>query len=95
MLCTLCCVRQITVNQSKVGLVLSDLAQRRSQIIDVSVHQNTSLVRAKAPLAELRSYATQLRTLTSGLASLSMQLAHYEQMSKENEQKTVRAMTGL
>jgi len=52
-------------------------------------------VTARAALAQLRNYATTLRTITSGLASFSMELAHYEQMSKENEQKAVRAITGL
>jgi len=52
-------------------------------------------VTARAALAELRNYSTTLRTITSGLASFSMELAHYEQMSKENEQKTVYAIIGL
>jgi len=52
-------------------------------------------VTARAALAELRNYSTTLRKITSGLASFSMELSHYEQMSKENELKTVRVITGL
>ncbi len=36
------------------------------------------VVRGEAPLAELRGYATELRTLTSGKANISMELSHYE-----------------
>jgi translation elongation factor EF-G len=35
-------------------------------------------VRGEAPLAELRGYATELRTLTSGKANISMELSHYQ-----------------
>jgi elongation factor G len=78
-----------------MGAVLSDLAQRRSQILEVNAKQDTSIIAARTPLAELRNYSTALRTMTSGLASFTMQLAHYEQMSKENERKTVKSITGL
>ena len=86
---------QVTVEEHKLRVVLSDLAQRRSQIIDVAVRHNTRIVTARTPLAELCKYATTLRTVTSGLASVTMELAHYEQMSKEDERKTIRAITGL
>ena len=90
-----CTLLQITVDEHKLGVVLSDLSQRHGHILAINVRQNTRIVTARAALAELRNYSTTLRTITSGLASFSMELAHYEQMSKENEQKTVRAVTGL
>jgi len=83
------------VDEHKLGVVLSDLAQRHSHIITTDSRQNARIVTARTGLAELRNYSTKLRTITSGLASFSMKLSHYEQMSKENEQKTVRAITGL
>jgi len=75
--------------------VLSDLAQRHAHINAINDRQNARIVTARAALAELRNYSTTLRTITSGLASFSMELAYYEQMSKENERKTVHAITGL
>jgi len=75
--------------------VLSDLAQRHGHINAINSRQNARIVIARAALAQLRDYATTLRTITSGLASFSMELAHYEQMSKENQHKTVRAITGF
>jgi len=86
---------QITVDEQKLGVVLSDLAQRQGHITSINNRQNARIVTARAALAQLRNYATTLRTITSGLASFSMELANYEQMSKENEQKAVRAITGL
>jgi len=86
---------QITVDEQKLGVVMSDLAQRHSHIIAINNRQNARIVTARAALAHLRNYSTTLRTITSGLASFSMKLAHYEQMSKDEEKKTVRAITGL
>ena len=88
-------VVQITVDEQKLGVVLSDLAQRNSHIIAINNRQNTRIVTARAALAELRNYSSKLRKITSGLALFSMKLAHYEQMSKDHEQKTVHAITGL
>lgn len=53
------------------------------------------IVAARTPLAELRSYASILRRITSGLASFSMELDHYEQMSDDSQKKAIQTVTGF
>jgi elongation factor G len=46
----------------------------------------TKIIRAKVPLAEMFGYATDLRSLTKGRGSFTMEFDHYEEVP-ENIQK--------
>lgn len=61
-----------------LGEVMGDLNSRRSQIRNVDNQGDTQIVTAYVPLAETFGYTTQLRSLTQGRASQSMQFDHYE-----------------
>lgn len=75
--------------------MLADLSQRRSHILDIQAKDRIRIVAAHTPLAELRSYASVLRRITSGLASFSMELDHYEQMSDDSQKKAIQSITGF
>ena len=78
-----------------MGTVLSDLGKRRSQIFEVQPKQDSRIIIAKTPLSELVGYSTTLRTITSGTATVSLQLAGYEQMSPIEQQKAIQAVSGI
>ena len=61
-----------------LGEVMGDLNSRRAQIRNVDNQGDTQIVTAYVPLAETFGYTTQLRSLTQGRASQSMQFDHYE-----------------
>jgi elongation factor G len=44
---------------------------------------NAQVVRAKVPLAEMFGYATDLRSMTQGRATYSMQFAHYQPVPRD------------
>jgi len=90
----LCCV-QITTDESRLGVVLTDLSQRRSQIENIAARQRYRIISAKTPLAEMVGYATRLRTITSGMAHFSMELANYEQMSEQELREVTKQLTGF
>lgn len=48
-----------------------------------------------APLSELLGYSTTLRSLSSGLASFTMEFHSYQQMSAYDEEKAIRSVTGF
>jgi len=60
-----------------LGEVIGDLSGRRGKIIGVEAHKGTQTVRAEAPLAGMFGYATDLRSLTQGRATYTMQFARY------------------
>ncbi|MGM0574937.1 MAG: GTP-binding protein [Myxococcota bacterium] len=68
----------IVVPEGYVGRVSTDLARRRGRIRGSSSRGGLQILDAAAPLAEVVRYATELRSLTGGRATFSMEPAGYQ-----------------
>jgi elongation factor G len=68
---------EVVLPEEFLGEVIGDLSARRGKIIGVEVLKGIQNVRAEAPLAEMFGYATDLRSLTQGRATYTMQFARY------------------
>jgi elongation factor G len=66
-----------------LGDVMGDLNSRRGQVEGMEPRGNGQVVRAKVPLAEMFGYATDLRSMTQGRATYSMQFSHYQQVPRD------------
>ncbi|WP_220211090.1 elongation factor G [Reticulibacter mediterranei] len=62
--------------------VIGDLNRRRGTVLGMETRGLTHVVRTHVPLAEMFDYASDLRSLTSGRASYSMEFAHYDPVPK-------------
>jgi elongation factor G len=62
------------------------LNSRRGRIEEVSDRPNAKVIDAKVPLAEMFGYATELRSMTQGRGSFTMEFDHYEEVPKNIEQ---------
>jgi elongation factor G len=70
---------EITVPTSFMGDIASDLAGRRGRIQGQDMLPgNIAVVKAQAPLSEVMQYNSQLRSVTGGQGSYTMELSHYE-----------------
>jgi elongation factor G len=69
---------EVVIPEEYLGDVLGDLNSRRARIEGMEKRANTQIVRAQVPLAEMFGYATQLRSLTQGRGSFTMQFEKYE-----------------
>ncbi len=63
-----------------LGEVLGDLGGRRARIRNIEGQGDVQAVRALVPLAETFGYTTDLRSITQGRASQSMEFSHYEEV---------------
>ena len=72
-----------------LGDVLGDLNSRRSQVQNMEARGEAQVVSAFIPLAETFQYATQVRSLTTGRASFSMELDHYSAVPKNVAEKVI------
>lgn len=71
-----------------MGSVIGDLNSRRGRVREMETRNNGStVVRADVPLAEMFGYATELRSLTSGRGSYTMEPKHFEQVPSELQKK--------
>ncbi len=71
---------EVTMPEEFMGDVIGDLNSRRGQIEGMDPRGSTQVVRASVPLAQMFGYATDLRSMTQGRASYSMELSHYAEV---------------
>src|SRR5207245_2638047 len=60
------------------GAVIGDLNSRRGRIVSQEVRANAQVIRANVPLGQMFGYATDVRSMTQGRATYTMQFARYE-----------------
>jgi elongation factor G len=70
---------EVLTPEHNMGDVVGDLNRRRGQIEGMDSKGNAQVVKAKVPLSEMFGYVTQLRTLTSGRATSTMEFSHYNE----------------
>ncbi len=68
---------EVVVPEEFFGDVLGDLSARRGHILGSEVRGTMQVVRAQVPLAEMFGYATDLRSMSQGRATSSMEFSHY------------------
>ncbi len=68
---------EVLTPEQNMGDVVGDLNKRRGQIEGMDSKGVTQVVKAKVPLSEMFGYVTQLRTITSGRATSTMEFDHY------------------
>ncbi len=71
---------EVVTPEEYMGDVVGDLNKRRGQIRGMDSRNNSSVVKAFVPLAEMFGYVTDLRTITSGRATSTMEFDHFEQV---------------
>ncbi len=71
-----------------VGAITGDLSSRRGRIAGTDAGpRGISIIKAQAPLAELDGYESQLKSMTGGLGSYSVELSHYDPVPIDIQQK--------
>jgi elongation factor G len=70
-----------------VGSVIGDLNSRRGQIQGQDMRGNANVITAFVPLANMFGYVNQLRSMSQGRASYTMQFDHYAQVPSQVAQE--------
>ncbi|MDP7288665.1 MAG: elongation factor G, partial [Phycisphaerae bacterium] len=84
---------EIAVPANFMGDIASDLSGRRGRIIGQDMLPgNQVVVKAQAPLSEVMQYNSQLRSVTGGQGSYTMELSHYEPVPGNVQQQLVAAL---
>ncbi|XP_071453896.1 ribosome-releasing factor 2, mitochondrial isoform X1 [Hetaerina americana] len=82
-------------SDNMLRLVIADLSRRRILQQEVEERGSQLVLHAIAPLAELLGYSTDLRTLSSGTASFSMEFYNYQEMAAIDESSAIKSITGF
>jgi elongation factor G len=68
---------EVTTPSQYMGDVTGDLNRRRGMLEGMDSRNGAEVIKAKVPLSEMFGYVTQLRSLSSGRASSTMEFSHY------------------
>ena len=85
---------EIVVPDEYTGDVIGDLNARRGKIVSLHQEAGSQVIRAWAPLAEMFGYATQLRSLSQGRATYTMQFSRYKEAPQSVSEAVVARIQG-
>ena len=85
---------EIITPEENMGDVVGDLNRRRGMMKGMDDKNGDKVLKADVPLSEMFGYVTQLRTITSGRATSSMEFAHYSEAPKSVAQDVVDKANG-
>jgi elongation factor G len=81
---------EIVTPEDYMGDVIGDLNSRRGRINNLDERAGSRVITGEVPLGETFGYATQLRSLTQGRATYSMQFAHYAPAPNSITEKIIK-----
>jgi len=85
---------EVVTPEEFVGDVIGDLMRRRGQVQGQEPRGNAMVVTGFVPLAEMFGYATDLRTVTQGRATYTMQFERYDEVPTNIAEKIVEQRQG-
>ncbi|OGP32300.1 MAG: translation elongation factor G [Deltaproteobacteria bacterium GWC2_42_11] len=82
---------EITVPDENLGDAIGDLNSRRGKIHGVEPKANSHAIKAAAPMSEMLSYASDLKSMTGDRGMFTMDFSHYEEVPTHLAQKIINA----
>ncbi len=80
---------KVTIPDSNMGDIMSDLSKRRGSPMGMSVVDGMQVVEAEVPMAEMGTYAIDLRSMTQGRGSFTFEFVRYDEAPLNVQQKVI------
>ncbi len=81
---------EVVTPEEYMGDVLGDIHTRRGKIMGMENRPGVQVIRSQIPLATMFGYATQLRSLSQGRATYTMQFAHYAPANAKTTEEVLK-----
>jgi elongation factor G len=85
---------EVVTPEDYMGAVVGDLNSRRGRIVSMGARGGSQVIRAHVPLGQMFGYATDLRSMTQGRATYTMQFAKYEEVPAPIAEEIVAKVAG-
>jgi elongation factor G len=85
---------EVVTPEEYMGAIVGDLNSRRGRILSMEARGSSQVIRANVPLGQMFGYATEMRSMTQGRATYTMQFDSYEEVPPNIAEKVVEARTG-
>ncbi len=79
----------VTIPEDYTGDIIGDLNTKRAQLQGMNPSNGMNVIQAQAPLAEIQRYAIDLKSITQGKGTFTMEFSHYQPMPSTNIQKVI------
>ena len=86
---------EVVTPEDYMGDVIGDLNRRRGRVHNMEERGNAKVISAHVPLSEMFGYATDVRSMTQGRATYTMQFDSYEEVPQNIAEKVVEGRTGV
>ncbi|PKL41576.1 MAG: elongation factor G, partial [Candidatus Riflebacteria bacterium HGW-Riflebacteria-2] len=73
---------EIETPENYVGDIIGNMNSRRGKVINMEMREDVRVIDCHAPLSDMFGYSTQLRSLSQGRATFTMELLHYDEVPK-------------
>ncbi len=80
---------KVSVPEDYTGDIIGDLNTKRAQLQGMNPEDGINVIQAQAPLAEILRYAIDLKSITQGRGSFTMEFSHYQEAPAHVTQKIV------
>ena len=80
---------KITAPGDLTGDIIGDLNTKRARVQGMVPEGNVNIIEAQVPLAEVLRYAIDLKSMTQGRGSYSVEFSHYEEVPAHITQKII------
>jgi elongation factor G len=85
---------EVLTPEENMGDIVGDLNRRRGMMKGMDDRAGSKVVKADVPLSEMFGYVTQLRTLSSGRASSTMEFSHFAETPANVTKDVVAKVNG-
>ncbi|MCH7534495.1 MAG: elongation factor G [Bacteroidetes bacterium] len=85
---------EVVTPEENMGDIVGDLNRRRGQVEGMDARGDAQVIKAIVPLSEMFGYVTDLRTLSSGRASSTMEFSHYDNCPKNIAEEVIAKAKG-
>ncbi|MBD3791015.1 MAG: elongation factor G [Campylobacterales bacterium] len=85
---------EVEVPEDYMGDVIGDVSKRRGQVNGMDDRAGNKIVNAFVPLSEMFGYSTDLRSMTQGRATYSMEFDHYEEVPANVAKEIIEKRNG-
>src|SRR5712691_1324412 len=85
---------EVVTPEEYMGAIVGDLNSRRGRIVSMEARGTSQVIRAHVPLATMFGYATEMRSMTQGRATYTMQFARYEEVPTAISEEIMAKVAG-
>jgi elongation factor G len=80
---------KVTVPNDLTGDIIGDLNTKRARVMGMNPERDTNVIEAKVPLSEIQRYTIDLKSMTQGRATYTVEFDHYEEVPANITQKLI------